>query len=104
MRICVRTGDREAIQLATADIAELRQELTSLFGKYYERFNKLLNWHGWRYCQLLGESTVSFPLFFFFPFLLNWHGWRYCQLLGESTVSPPSLTPCSLTLNLNPKP
>ena len=75
MRICVRTGDREAIQLATADIVELRQELTSLFAKYYERFNKLLNWHGWRYCQLLGESTVSVFLSFF-PACSNWLGWR----------------------------
>jgi hypothetical protein len=58
-RMCDLGGpsDRDAIELATADIVELRQELTGLFGKYYERFNKLLNWRGWRYCQLLGEST-----------------------------------------------
>ena len=51
-------SDRDAIALATADIMEFRRELQGLFGKYYQRFNKLLNWHGWRYCQLLGESTV----------------------------------------------
>ena len=50
-------SDRGAVELATADMQEQRQELTRLFGKYYERFNKLLNWQGWRYCQLLGEST-----------------------------------------------
>mmetsp|Transcript_40489 Transcript_40489/g.127496 ORF Transcript_40489/g.127496 Transcript_40489/m.127496 type:complete len:830 (-) Transcript_40489:325-2814(-) len=50
--------EEDPIHLATADILELRAELVVLFKKYEDRFkNRILVWEGWKYCQLLGESS-----------------------------------------------
>eukprot|EP00960_Hanusia_phi_P045827 757447-Hanusia_phi.AAC.2 len=59
-RMCALHGaeEEDPIHLATADILELRAELVVLFKKYEDRYkNRILVWEGWRYCQLLGESS-----------------------------------------------